>query len=83
MSKRTKEVLNGPHEKIGISTLLPSVATARLVSAAQKCRELPIGSIPRKKMLDKAIEEARAMCPQAFRRSDDTSGCEPKRNPGR
>lgn len=66
-----------------VSTLLPSVATARLVSAAQKCRELPIGSIPRKKMLDKAIEEARAMCPQAFRRSDDTSGCEPKRNPSR
>lgn len=66
-----------------VSTLLPEDAAARLVSAAQKCRELPIGSIPRKKMLDKAIEEARAMCPQAFRRSDDTSGCEPKRNPGR
>ena len=66
-----------------VSTLLPDDAAARLVSAAQKCRELPIGSVPRKKMLDKAIEEARAMCPQAFRRSDDTSGCEPKRNPGR
>lgn len=67
MSKRTKEVLNGPHEKIGVSTLLPEDAAAVLVRAADKARTLPIGSLARAKCLADATSKVRFVYPRFFR----------------
>lgn len=63
MSKRTKEVLNGPHEKIGVSGLLPALAAAELVRAA----DLPVGSLARSKCIAQAVAKVRAMWPAFFK----------------
>lgn len=73
MSKRTKEVLNGPHEKIGVSTLLPEDAAAVLVRAADKARTLPIGSLARSKCLAEAASKVRFVYPWLFRSEEEAS----------
>lgn len=67
MSKRTKEVLNGPHEKIGVATLLPEDAAALLVRSADKARTLPVGSLARSKCIAQAVAKVRAMWPAFFK----------------
>lgn len=67
MSKRTKEVLNGPNEKIGVSTLLPEDAAAVLVRAADKARTLPVGSLARAKCLADATSKVRFVYPRFFK----------------
>lgn len=71
MSKRTKEVLNGPHEKIGVATLLPEDAAAVLVRAADKARTLPIGSLARAKCLADATSKVRFVYPLFFKFDDE------------
>lgn len=73
MSKRTKEVLNGPHEKIGVSTLLPEDAAALLVRAAERARTLPIGSLARAKCLEVAAQKVRFVYPRFFRLEEEAS----------
>ena len=51
-----------------VSTLLPDDAAALLVRAAERARTLPDDSLQRKVAVQKAIEEVKAMCPQAFRK---------------
>lgn len=71
MSKRTKEVLNGPHEKLGVSTLLPEDAAALLVRAADKARTRPIGSLARAKCLADATSKVRFVYPRFFKFDDE------------
>lgn len=73
MSKRTKEVLNGPHEKLGVSTLLPEDAAALLVRAADKARALPVGSLARAKCLAEATSKVRFVYPWLFRSEEEAS----------
>lgn len=73
MSKRTKEVLNGPHEKIGVATLLPEDAAALLVRSADKARTLPIGSLARAKCLADATSKVRFVYPWLFRSEEEAS----------
>lgn len=77
MSKRTKEVLNGPNEKIGVSTLLPEDAAAVLVRAADKARTLPIGSLARAKCLEVAAQKVRFVYPRFFRLEEAPSSMRP------
>ena len=73
MSKRTKEVLNGPHEKIGVATLLPEDAAALLVRSADKARTLPVGSLARAKCLAEANSKVRFVYPWLFRSEEEAS----------
>lgn len=67
MSSAIKDVFDGAHEKIGISTLLPEDAAALLVRAADKARTLPIGSLARAKCLAEATSKVRFVYPWLFR----------------
>ena len=71
MSMNT-EVKDG-RKRLGVATLLPAVVAARLVSAAARARALPADSVERKRIVEKAISEVRAKCPQAFRLSGENS----------
>lgn len=76
MSSAIKDVFDGPHEKIGISILLPEDAAALLVRAADKARTLPIGSLARSKCLEVATQKVRFVYPRFFRFEEAT----PERN---
>lgn len=67
MSSAIKDVFDGAHEKIGISTLLPEDAAALLVRAADKARTLPVGSLARAKCLEVAAQKVRFVYPRFFR----------------
>lgn len=67
MSSAIKDVFDGAHEKIGISTLLPEDAAALLVRAAERARTLPVGSLARAKCLEVAAQKVRFVYPRFFR----------------
>ena len=73
MSKSTEDVFDGPHEKIGVSTLLPEDAAACLVRAADKARAFPIGSLPRAQRIAFAIAQVRSAYPRLFREEAEAS----------
>ena len=68
-----EDVFGGPHEKIGVSTLLPEDAAALLVAAAERAGELPVESVERKRLIQKAIADVKRWCPQAFRTGGENS----------
>lgn len=70
MSSAIKDVFDGPHEKIGISTLLPEDAAALLVRAAERARTLPVGSLARAKCLAEATSKVRFVYPWLFREEE-------------
>lgn len=76
MSNPTKDVFDGPHEKIGVSTLLPEDAAALLVRAADKARALPVGSLARAKCLSEAASKVRFVYPRFFRHDDEEEASE-------
>lgn len=59
------------NESIGVSTVLTPMVAALLVSAADRARTLPVGSLQRAKIIATAENKARNLCPYAFRRDDD------------
>lgn len=71
MSNPTKDVFDGPHEKLGVSTLLPEDAAAVLVRAADKARALPVGSLARAKCLADATSKVRFVYPRFFKFDDE------------
>lgn len=71
MSSAIKDVFDGAHEKIGVSTLLPEDAAALLVRAADKARTLPIGSLARAKCLEVAAQKVRFVYPRFFRLEEE------------
>lgn len=73
MSSAIKDVFDGAHEKIGVSTLLPDDAAALLVRAADKARTLPIGSLARAKCLAEATSKVRFVYPWLFRSEEEAS----------
>lgn len=70
MSSAIKDVFDGPHEKIGISTLLPEDAAALLIRAADKARTLPVGSLARAKCISEATSKVRFVYPWLFREEE-------------
>ena len=77
MSSAIKDVFDGAHEKIGVSTLLPDDAAALLVRAADKARTLPIGSLARAKCLEVAAQKVRFVYPRFFRLEEAPSSMRP------
>lgn len=71
MSNPTKDVFDGPHEKLGVSTLLPEDAAALLVRSADKARTLPVGSLARAKCLADATSKVRFVYPRFFKFDDE------------
>lgn len=72
MSSAIKDVFDGAHEKIGVSTLLPDDAAALLVRAAERARTLPVGSLARAKCLAEATSKVRFVYPWLFRSEEET-----------
>lgn len=70
MSSAIKDVFDGAHEKVGISTLLPEDAAALLVRAAERARTLPVGSLARAKCLAEATSKVRFVYPWLFREEE-------------
>lgn len=70
MSSVIKDVFDGAHEKIGVSTLLPEDAAALLIRAADKARTLPVGSLARAKCLAEATSKVRFVYPWLFREEE-------------
>lgn len=70
------EVADYVREPIGVSTLLPSMAAAHLVAAAERAGELPVESVERKRLIKKAIADVKRWCPQAFRDRGENSRSE-------
>lgn len=51
-----------------VSNFLPPVATDVLVAAAAKAREFPKDSLERARIIEKAVQKVRYLCPKSFRR---------------